>query len=38
MDNKNDFAFEVTVDKLRLYKRLTPEERFQWLEEAHEFV
>ncbi|MCX8068987.1 MAG: hypothetical protein N2738_00625 [Thermodesulfovibrionales bacterium] len=38
MNNKNDYCFELTADKLKLYKKLSPEERFIWLEEAFEFV
>ncbi len=38
MKNKNDYAFEVTADKLKIYKKMSPEDRFIWLEEAHEFV
>lgn len=34
----NDYFFQVTTDKLKLFMRLTPEERLLWLEEAHEFV
>jgi hypothetical protein len=25
-------------EKLKFYAKLTPEERFKWLEEAHEFI
>lgn len=38
MTDRDAYAFEIDLEKLKLYKRLSPEERFLWLEEAHEFV
>ena len=41
MERKNkgfEYYFSISADKLRLFKKLPPEERFQWLEDAHEFV
>ena len=38
MNRKTEYVFTISPDRLRLFKRLSPEERFLWLEEAHEFV
>lgn len=38
MNKKTEYVFTVSSERLRLFRRLTPEERFLWLEEAHEFV
>lgn len=38
MTDRDAYAFSIDIEKIKFYKRLTPEERFLWLEEAHEFV
>jgi beta-lactamase class D len=38
MNKKTEYVFTISPERLRLFKRLTPEERFLWLEEAQEFV
>ncbi len=40
MKDHDDFQYALRIppERLEFYAKLTPEERLQWLEEAHEFV
>jgi hypothetical protein len=35
---KFEYAFSVSVEKLKLFIKLTSEERFKWLEDSHKFL
>jgi hypothetical protein len=40
MNEKDErgYAFRLTLERIRFFMRLTPEERLRWLDDAHAFV
>ncbi|MDI6714683.1 MAG: hypothetical protein QMD43_06630 [Thermodesulfovibrio sp.] len=38
LDKNFQYFFNLSTDRLKIFLELTPEERLQWLEDAHEFV
>jgi hypothetical protein len=37
-DKEFRYAYTISPERLRFFLGLSPEERLQWLEDAHEFV